>query len=45
MIARELDLSEATVKVHVSAIMKALNAVNRTQVAMTAKKLGLIKAT
>jgi len=45
MIARELDLSEATVKVHVSAIMKALDAVNRTQVAMTAKKLGLIKAT
>jgi len=45
MIARELDLSEATVKVHVSAIMKALDAVNRTQVAMTAKKLGLIKTT
>jgi len=45
MIARELDLSEATVKVHVSAIMKALNAINRTQVAMTAKKLGLIKTT
>lgn len=40
-IARELDLSDATVKVHVSAIFKALHVNNRTQAALVAEKLGL----
>ena len=38
-IARELDLSEATVKVHVRHIMRKLGAVNRTQVALLADGL------
>ena len=32
-IARDLDLSEKTVKVHVTAIFRALNVINRTQAA------------
>jgi two-component system nitrate/nitrite response regulator NarL len=36
-IARELNLSEATAKVHVRHIMRKLGAVNRTQVALLAK--------
>lgn len=38
-IARELDMSEATVKVHVSHIMRKMGAVNRTQVALFAEVL------
>jgi DNA-binding NarL/FixJ family response regulator len=34
-------LAEATVKMHVTVIMKTLGVVNRTQAAMTAEKLGL----
>lgn len=38
-VARELSLSEATVKVHVRHIMRKLGAVNRTQVALLAENL------
>ena len=38
-VARELNLSEATVKVHVRHIMRKLGAVNRTQVALLAENL------
>lgn len=41
-IGRELDLSEATVKVHVTAIFRSLNVQNRTQAAHTARTLGLL---
>jgi DNA-binding NarL/FixJ family response regulator len=34
-IARTLNISESTVKIHVSAIMKALCVRNRTQLALT----------
>lgn len=40
-IARELDLSENTVKVHVSAILRALGLRNRTQVGILGQKLGM----
>jgi DNA-binding NarL/FixJ family response regulator len=35
-IAEKLGLSEGTVKVHVAAILKALNAANRTQAVLMA---------
>jgi two-component system nitrate/nitrite response regulator NarL len=38
MIARELDLAEATVKVHIKAILKKVQAANRTQAAMWAQQ-------
>ena len=38
-IARELEMSEATVKVHVSHIMRKMGAINRTQVALFAEVL------
>jgi len=40
-IARELDLSENTVKVHVSAMLRALGLANRTQAGILGQKLGL----
>jgi DNA-binding NarL/FixJ family response regulator len=40
-ICRVLDLAEPTVKVHVSAILKALKAANRTEAVMAAAALGL----
>ena len=42
-IARELGITEATVKVHVKAILRKARVRNRTQVAMWASKLGLRK--
>lgn len=42
VIARELDLSEKTVKAHITAIFKALNVVNRTQAALVGRETGLI---
>ena len=42
IIARELDLSEGTVKLHVTAILKALNVTNRTGAVIAGKKMGLI---
>jgi two-component system nitrate/nitrite response regulator NarL len=35
-IARKLDLTEATVKVHVKAILRKIGAANRTQAALWA---------
>jgi DNA-binding NarL/FixJ family response regulator len=40
-ICRDLDLAEPTVKIHVSAILKALKAANRTEAVMAAAALGL----
>ena len=40
-IARELNLSENTVKVHVSAMLRALGLSNRTQAGILGQKLGL----
>jgi DNA-binding NarL/FixJ family response regulator len=42
IIAARLDLSEKTVKVHITAIFKALNVVNRTQAAVAGRKAGII---
>jgi DNA-binding NarL/FixJ family response regulator len=42
VIARELELSEKTVKAHITAIFKALNVVNRTQAALVGREMGLI---
>ena len=41
LIATELELAEATVKMHVSSIFKSLGVINRTQAAMVAEKRGL----
>lgn len=43
IIARELDLSEGTVKLHVTSVLKALNVTNRTEAVIAGKNLGLIK--
>ncbi|WP_166417320.1 response regulator transcription factor [Cochlodiniinecator piscidefendens] len=40
-IARELDLQEVTIKLHVRTLCRKLDAKNRTQAAMTAKEAGL----
>jgi DNA-binding NarL/FixJ family response regulator len=40
-ICRALDLAEPTVKNHVTAILKALNASNRTEAVIAAGALGL----
>jgi DNA-binding NarL/FixJ family response regulator len=42
IIAFELELSEKTVKAHITAIFKALNVVNRTQAALVGRQSGLI---
>ena len=39
-IARELDLQEVTIKLHVRTLCKKLNAKNRTQAALIAKDAG-----
>lgn len=41
LICRELDLAEGTVKVHVSAVLRALGVRNRTQAVIAASKMGL----
>ena len=41
VIAAELNISEATIKMHVTAILRSLGVSNRTQAAMMAEKLGL----
>ena len=41
IICRELDLAEGTVKIHVTAILKALGVSNRTQAVVAVGKLGL----
>lgn len=40
-IARDLDIAEITVKLHVTAILRVLEVDNRTQAAIVAKTLGL----
>ncbi|WP_374339288.1 response regulator [Methyloversatilis sp.] len=40
-ICRELNLAEGTVKVHITAILKALGAANRTQAVLAASRIGL----
>jgi DNA-binding NarL/FixJ family response regulator len=40
-ICRQLSIAENTVKVHVSAVLRALNAENRTQAVLAASRLGL----
>ena len=40
-IARDLNLAEITVKLHVTAILRALNCENRTQAAILAAKMGV----
>jgi two-component system, NarL family, nitrate/nitrite response regulator NarL len=42
IIAEKLQLSEKTVKAHITAIFKILNVVNRTQASIAARKMGLI---
>ena len=41
VIARELDISESTVKAHLSAVLRALKARTRTEIVYVAAKLGL----
>jgi DNA-binding NarL/FixJ family response regulator len=41
LISRELGLSNSTVKVHTTAVLRALNVTTRTQAIVTAGKLGL----
>lgn len=41
VIAAELNISEATIKMHVTSILRSLGVSNRTQAAMAAEKLGL----
>ena len=41
LICRELDLAEGTVKIHVTAILRALNVSNRTQAVIAVGRLGL----
>ncbi len=41
LICRELGLAEGTVKIHVTAILRALNVSNRTQAVIAVGKLGL----
>ncbi|HKA39762.1 MAG TPA: response regulator transcription factor, partial [Burkholderiales bacterium] len=40
IICRELNLAEGTVKIHVTAILKALGVTNRTQAVIAVSKLG-----
>ena len=42
-ISRVLDLAEPTVKIHVSAILKALKVANRTEAVIAATHLGLVR--
>ena len=42
VIARRLDLAEITIKVHVSALFRVLDVVNRTQAVTVARRLGMI---
>ena len=42
LICRELNLGEGTVKGHVSAVLRALNVMTRTQAIVAAHRLGLV---
>jgi DNA-binding NarL/FixJ family response regulator len=41
LIARELEVSEHTVKAHLSSVMRVLDARNRTEAVYAAAKMGL----
>jgi DNA-binding NarL/FixJ family response regulator len=41
-LAHELGIAEATAKIHVAAIFKELNVINRTQALIAARKLGFV---
>ena len=41
LICRDLNLAEGTVKIHVTAILRALGVANRTQAVIAAGRLGL----
>ncbi len=41
-IAYEMGVSEATVKLHINALLRSLKVTNRTQAVVTAQKMGLI---
>ena len=41
-IAYEMNVSEATVKLHINALLRSLKVTNRTQAVITAQKIGLI---
>ncbi len=41
-IAYEMGVSEATVKLHINALLRAIRATNRTQAVINAQKMGLI---
>ncbi|MEH6910616.1 MAG: response regulator transcription factor [Oceanicoccus sp.] len=43
-IARDTNLSDNTVKVHVSAILRALDLSNRTQIGLLAQKIGILNS-
>ena len=45
VIARELSLTEGTVKIHIAAILRALHARNRTEAVVRARSLGLDNGT
>lgn len=42
-IAYEIGVSEATVKLHINALLRVLGATNRTQAVITAQKIGFLK--
>ena len=42
-ISRKLEIGNATVKIHVSSILRALNVTSRLQAAIVGRRLGLIK--
>jgi len=42
LICRELGMSEGTAKAHITAILRALDATNRTEAAAAARRLGLV---
>lgn len=42
LIARELGLTEGTVKIHIAAILRALQAKNRTEAVVVARDLGIV---
>ena len=44
LIARSLGLTEGTVKIHIAAILRALQARNRTEAVLRARELGLGRA-
>lgn len=42
-ISRKLDIGNATVKIHVSSILRALNVTSRLQAVIVGRRLGLVK--